>query len=163
MLLHSSVILQSLQENYNVQLLELGFIKLIFLAVHAGSFSRSAVNHESGAKTGLSGIIMGTIIGSALLFMTPLFTDIPQVIFTMCCCFGGISLSNCWFPCWRFPSWNLLLHIVFLFAFYFLLTLSTVQTKSGPQYHYILRGLLSTTCRPHLEPKNIFSPDSCRN
>nr|CAB3452947.1 unnamed protein product [Digitaria exilis] len=45
-----------------------------------GSFSRSAVNHESGAKTGLSGIIMGVIIGSALLFMTPLFTDIPQVI-----------------------------------------------------------------------------------
>ncbi|KAJ1288943.1 hypothetical protein BS78_02G127500 [Paspalum vaginatum] len=44
-----------------------------------GSFSRSAVNHESGAKTGLSGIIMGIIIGSALLFMTPLFTDIPQV------------------------------------------------------------------------------------
>jgi len=49
------------------------------MLVHVGSFSRSAVNHESGAKTGLSGIIMGIIIGSALLFMTPLFTDIPQV------------------------------------------------------------------------------------
>ena len=49
------------------------------MLVHAGSFSRSAVNNESGAKTGLSGIIMGIIIGSALLFMTPLFTDIPQV------------------------------------------------------------------------------------
>ncbi|WVZ63075.1 hypothetical protein U9M48_012740 [Paspalum notatum var. saurae] len=45
-----------------------------------GSFSRSAVNHESGAKTGLSGIIMGIIIGSALLFLTPLFTDIPQCV-----------------------------------------------------------------------------------
>ncbi|KAI7753587.1 hypothetical protein M8C21_021421 [Ambrosia artemisiifolia] len=43
-----------------------------------GSFSRSAVNHESGAKTGLSGIIMGLIICSALLFMTPLFEFIPQ-------------------------------------------------------------------------------------
>ncbi|GJS46719.1 sulfate transporter 4.1, chloroplastic-like protein, partial [Tanacetum coccineum] len=43
-----------------------------------GSFSRSAVNHESGAKTGLSGIIMGLIICSALLFMTPLFEYIPQ-------------------------------------------------------------------------------------
>jgi sulfate transporter 4 len=60
-------------------MLEQNFAKLILLAVHAGSFSRSAVNHESGAKTGLSGIIMGIIIGSALLFMTPLFTDIPQV------------------------------------------------------------------------------------
>ncbi|KAI4991296.1 hypothetical protein ZWY2020_039667 [Hordeum vulgare] len=52
-----------------------------------GSFSRSAVNHESGAKTGLSGIIMGIIICSALLFMTPLFTDIPQ------CALAAIVIS----------------------------------------------------------------------
>lgn len=42
-----------------------------------GSFSRSAVNHESGAKTGLSGITTGIIIVCALLFLTELFTDIP--------------------------------------------------------------------------------------
>ncbi|KAG0481608.1 hypothetical protein HPP92_012466 [Vanilla planifolia] len=44
-----------------------------------GSFSRSAVNHESGAKTGLSGIITGITMGCALYFLTPLFQDIPQV------------------------------------------------------------------------------------
>ncbi|KAG9139519.1 hypothetical protein Leryth_022520 [Lithospermum erythrorhizon] len=43
-----------------------------------GSFSRSAVNHESGAKTGLSGIIMGIIMCCSLLFLTPLFEFIPQ-------------------------------------------------------------------------------------
>ncbi|GMH07932.1 hypothetical protein Nepgr_009772 [Nepenthes gracilis] len=43
-----------------------------------GSFSRSAVNHESGAKTGLSGITTGIIMGCALLFLTSLFEDIPQ-------------------------------------------------------------------------------------
>ncbi|CAM8897794.1 unnamed protein product [Rhodiola kirilowii] len=43
-----------------------------------GSFSRSAVNHESGAKTGVAGIVTGIIMGCALLFLTPLFTDIPQ-------------------------------------------------------------------------------------
>ncbi|XVF23792.1 hypothetical protein REPUB_Repub13aG0069700 [Reevesia pubescens] len=43
-----------------------------------GSFSRSAVNHESGAKTGLSGIVTGIIMGCALLFLTPLFEYIPQ-------------------------------------------------------------------------------------
>ncbi|KAI3817722.1 hypothetical protein L1987_11520 [Smallanthus sonchifolius] len=52
-----------------------------------GSFSRSAVNHESGAKTGLSGIIMGIIICSALLFMTPLFEYIPQ------CALAAIVIS----------------------------------------------------------------------
>lgn len=52
-----------------------------------GSFSRSAVNHESGAKTGLSGLTMGIIMGCALLFMTPLFTDIPQ------CALAAIVIS----------------------------------------------------------------------
>lgn len=52
-----------------------------------GSFSRSAVNHESGAKTGLSGIIMGIIMGCALLFMTPLFKEIPQ------CALAAIVIS----------------------------------------------------------------------
>ncbi|XP_010253336.1 PREDICTED: sulfate transporter 4.1, chloroplastic-like isoform X2 [Nelumbo nucifera] len=52
-----------------------------------GSFSRSAVNHESGAKTGLSGIVMGIIMGCALLFMTPLFTEIPQ------CALAAIVIS----------------------------------------------------------------------
>ncbi|KAG1365749.1 putative Sulfate transporter 4.1, chloroplastic [Cocos nucifera] len=52
-----------------------------------GSFSRSAVNHESGAKTGLSGITMGIIMGCALLFMTPLFSEIPQ------CALAAIVIS----------------------------------------------------------------------
>ncbi|XP_058182415.1 sulfate transporter 4.1, chloroplastic-like isoform X2 [Rhododendron vialii] len=43
-----------------------------------GSFSRSAVNNESGAKTGLSGVVMGIIMACALLFLTPLFEYIPQ-------------------------------------------------------------------------------------
>ncbi|KAL5711092.1 Sulfate transporter 4.1 [Ranunculus cassubicifolius] len=52
-----------------------------------GSFSRSAVNHESGAKTGLSGLIMGIIMGCALLFLTDLFREIPQ------CALAAIVIS----------------------------------------------------------------------
>ncbi|CAB4301087.1 unnamed protein product [Prunus armeniaca] len=52
-----------------------------------GSFSRSAVNHESGAKSGLSGIVMGVLMGCALLFMTPLFEYIPQ------CALAAIVIS----------------------------------------------------------------------
>ncbi|CAN1338705.1 Probable sulfate transporter 4.2 [Linum perenne] len=43
-----------------------------------GSFSRSAVSNESGAKSGLSGIVTGIVMGCSLLFMTPLFELIPQ-------------------------------------------------------------------------------------
>ncbi|XP_078429472.1 sulfate transporter 4.1, chloroplastic-like [Wolffia australiana] len=52
-----------------------------------GSFSRSAVNHESGAKTGLSGLTMGVVMVCALLFLTQLFTDIPQ------CALAAIVIS----------------------------------------------------------------------
>ncbi|CAL5081770.1 unnamed protein product [Urochloa decumbens] len=75
----------------NKELFGLGIANIcgsLFSAYPAtGSFSRSAVNHESGAKTGLSGIIMGIIIGGALMFMTPLFTDIPQ------CALAAIVIS----------------------------------------------------------------------
>ncbi|EOA31998.1 hypothetical protein CARUB_v10015239mg [Capsella rubella] len=52
-----------------------------------GSFSRSAVNSESEAKTGLSGLITGTIIGCSLLFLTPMFKYIPQ------CALAAIVIS----------------------------------------------------------------------
>jgi sulfate transporter 4 len=52
-----------------------------------GSFSRSAVNHESGAKTGLTGIVMGIIMACALLFLTQLFVYIPQ------CALAAIVIS----------------------------------------------------------------------
>lgn len=45
----------------------------------AGSFSRSAVMQEAGAKTGFAGVFMGLLVTSCLLFFTPLFADIPQV------------------------------------------------------------------------------------
>jgi len=38
-----------------------------------GSFSRSAVNNESGAQSGISGIVTATIVAMVLLFLTPVF------------------------------------------------------------------------------------------
>ncbi|XP_042018343.1 probable sulfate transporter 4.2 [Salvia splendens] len=66
----------------NQELFGLGVANIVgsFFSIYptTGSFSRSAVNHESGAKTGLSGVVMGIIMGCALQFMTPLFEYIPQ-------------------------------------------------------------------------------------
>ncbi|KAK1271178.1 hypothetical protein QJS04_geneDACA019985 [Acorus gramineus] len=66
----------------NQELFGLGVANICgsFFSVYptTGSFSRSAVNNESEAKTGLSGIITGIIMGCALMFMTPLFREIPQ-------------------------------------------------------------------------------------
>ena len=44
----------------------------------SGSFSRSAVNIDSGAITGLSSIVTGAVVGVTLLFFTPLLYNLPQ-------------------------------------------------------------------------------------
>lgn len=46
----------------------------------SGSFSRSAVNLNSGAKTGLASVFTAVIIGLALLFLTPLIYHLPQAV-----------------------------------------------------------------------------------
>lgn len=43
-----------------------------------GSFSRSAMNHGSGAKTGISSVVTSAVVVLTLLFLTPLFTYIPR-------------------------------------------------------------------------------------
>lgn len=75
----------------NQELFGLGVANIVgsFFSAYptTGSFSRSAVNHESGAKTGLSGLLMGIIMGCALQFLTPLFETIPQ------CALAAIVIS----------------------------------------------------------------------
>ncbi len=44
----------------------------------SGSFSRSAVNIDAGARTGFSSIVTGIIVGITLLFLTPLLFHLPQ-------------------------------------------------------------------------------------
>lgn len=45
-----------------------------------GSFSRTAMNDLSGAKTGLAGIISAAVIALTLLFLTPLFYFLPNAV-----------------------------------------------------------------------------------
>ncbi len=45
-----------------------------------GGFSRTAVNDQAGAKTGLAAMISAVLIGLTLLFLTPLFYYLPKAI-----------------------------------------------------------------------------------
>lgn len=45
-----------------------------------GGFSRTAVNEQAGAKTGVSPIISAVIVGLTLLFLTPLFYYLPNAV-----------------------------------------------------------------------------------
>ena len=44
----------------------------------SGSFSRSAVNYQSGARTGFSSVVASLVIAATLLWLTPLLHYLPQ-------------------------------------------------------------------------------------
>lgn len=46
----------------------------------SGSFSRSAVNYQAGARTGLSSVVAAAIVMLTLLFLTPLLYHLPQAV-----------------------------------------------------------------------------------
>lgn len=43
-----------------------------------GGFSRSAVNHQAGARSGLASIVTAALVALTLLVLTPLFVHLPQ-------------------------------------------------------------------------------------
>ncbi|MDC6366232.1 MULTISPECIES: SulP family inorganic anion transporter [Flavobacteriaceae] len=62
----------------------------------SGSFSRTAVNHNAGGKTGMALIFSALLIAGTLLFLTPLFYNLPNAVLgaiIIVSVFGLIDLS----------------------------------------------------------------------
>ncbi len=68
----------------NQELISLGLANIIgsFFQSYptTGGFSRTAVNDQAGAKTGLASIFSAILIVVTLLFLTPLFYNLPNAI-----------------------------------------------------------------------------------
>lgn len=60
----------------------------------SGSFSRSAVNIQSGAVTGLSSVFTSITVGIVLLFFTPLLYYLPQSVLAAVIMMAVIGLIN---------------------------------------------------------------------
>jgi SulP family sulfate permease len=60
----------------------------------AGSFSRSAVNFQAGAQTGISSVITGLCVLLTLLFFTPLLYHLPQSVLSAIIITSVINLIN---------------------------------------------------------------------
>ncbi len=60
----------------------------------SGSFSRSAVNIQSGAVTGLSSVFTSVSVGIVLLFFTPLLYHLPQSVLAAVIMMAVIGLLN---------------------------------------------------------------------
>ncbi len=62
-----------------------------------GGFSRTAVNDQAGARTGVAGIITASVIILTLLFLTPLFYYLPKAVLAaiiMTAVFGLIDIKE---------------------------------------------------------------------
>ena len=59
-----------------------------------GSFSRSAVNNESGAQSGISAIVTATMVGFTLLFLTFVFEQMPLCVLAAVVISGVIGLLD---------------------------------------------------------------------
>jgi len=60
----------------------------------SGSFSRSAVNQGSGAKTGMSSVYTAIFVLITLLFLTPLLYHLPQAVLAAIIIMAVIGLVN---------------------------------------------------------------------
>ncbi len=60
----------------------------------SGSFSRSAVNLQAGAVTGLSSVFTSITVGVVLLFFTPLLYHLPQSVLAAVIMMAVIGLLN---------------------------------------------------------------------
>ncbi|MEO9532212.1 MAG: sulfate permease [Crocinitomicaceae bacterium] len=88
------------QINPNQELRALGLANIIGSIFSAypttGGFSRSAVNNQAGAKTGMASIFAAIVIALTLLFLTPLFYYLPKPILAsviMVAVFGLIDIK----------------------------------------------------------------------
>ena len=60
----------------------------------SGSFSRSAVNFNAGARTGMSAVFTGLIVLLTLLFLTPLLYHLPQAALAAVIIMAVVGLIN---------------------------------------------------------------------
>ncbi len=71
------------------------FFGSLFQSIPAsGSFSRSAVNEQSGAQTALANVFAAGVIALTLLFLTPLFYHLPTPVLAAIIIVSGFGLFD---------------------------------------------------------------------
>ena len=103
--------LEAKQDEYrirpNQELIALGLSNIVgsFFKAYptTSSFSRSAINQESGAKTGMAALISVIMVVFTLLFLTPLFYHLPKTVLAaiiIVAVFGLVNIKEALFL-WR--------------------------------------------------------------
>ena len=74
----------------------------------SGSFSRSAVNHQSGARTGFASVVTSLVIAATLLWLTPLLYYLPQATLAVViiAAVGGLVRIQPLVTAWRIRAFD---------------------------------------------------------
>jgi SulP family sulfate permease len=101
----------------------------------SGSFSRTAINYASGAKTGISSAVTSISVVIALLFLTPLFTYIPKTALAALVISAVLLLFN---PKEVFKLWKMNRHDGIV-----AITVFVISLIAKPDYALLIGVLMS--------------------
>ncbi len=138
--------------NANQELIALGASNIIGSLFQAypttGGFSRTAVNDQAGAKTGVAAIISAIIVGLTLLFLTPLFYYLPNAVLAAIIMVAVFGLIDVKYPIQLFKNRR---DEFILLIITFVVTL-TVGIKEGILLGVLISLLLLVyrTSKPHI-------------
>lgn len=114
----------------------------------AGGFSRTAVNHQAGARTPVAGLITAGTVALTLIALTPLFTHLPDAALAaiVIVAVTGLVDLRAAGRAWRVDRWDFT-----MLAVTFLSTLALgVEPGIGIGIAASLLLLVARTARPHV-------------
>ncbi len=129
----------------------------------SGSFSRSAVNIQAGARTGMSSVFSSLIVGIVLLLLTPLLYHLPQATLAVIIMMAVIGLLNVggFIHAWKAQKYD---GIIGLISF-----VSTLVLAPHIEYGIMIGVGLSLglylvrNIKPHIALLSMFTDGTYRN
>ncbi|XP_038893089.1 probable sulfate transporter 3.3 [Benincasa hispida] len=130
--------------------------------VTTGAFSRSAVNHNAGAKTAVSNIIMSVTIMVTLLFLMPLFQYTPNLVLAAIIVTAVVGLIDipAAYAIWKVDKFDF---VVMLCAFFGVILISVQHGLAIAVGISIFKIILQITRPKTVMLGNIAGTDIYRN
>ncbi|ESW29742.1 hypothetical protein PHAVU_002G095200 [Phaseolus vulgaris] len=150
----------------NKEMMAIGFMNVVGSTtscyVTTGSFSRSAINHNAGARTAMSNVVMSVTVLVTLLFLMPLFQYTPNVILgaiIIAAVIGLIDIPSAYLI-WKIDKFDF---VVMLTAFFGVIFISVQLGLALAVALSVLRVLLQITRPKTVMLGNIPATNIYRN
>ncbi|KAJ9563685.1 hypothetical protein OSB04_008845, partial [Centaurea solstitialis] len=158
--------LKNYQVDGNKEMIAIGVMNVVGSTtscyITTGAFSRSAVNHNAGAKTAVSNIIMAVTVMVTLLFLMPLFQYTPNLVLGAIIVTAVIGLIDipAAYNIWRVDKFDF---VVMLCAFFGVIFISVQEGLALAVGISIFKMVLQMTRPKTVVLGNIPGTDIFRN